>query len=99
MNLIKIGNLIINASMLIDAEFTEARSGVDEETGKEFAITAKLCLRFSAPQSEPHADYDGNYTGFAITDPYSRTLRGEEAETVWNELCSRDTRQPKKEDQ
>lgn len=95
MNLIKVGNLILNLSQLIDAEFTPASGGVDEETGRQFNRMAKLELRFAGPQSEPHTNYDGDYVGFADHSPYSRILRGEEAEEVFSELCMRDTRKPK----
>ena len=86
MRLIRYGNLIINVGQIIEAEFTPARSGVDEDSGKEFSITAKLQLRFTASESEPHTDYNGDYTGFATHSPYGRVLRDDEAESVWRKL-------------
>jgi hypothetical protein len=88
MKLIKIGNLIINAALLIEADFTPGERGVDEETSKPFSRTAKLTLRFSAPQSEPHTDYEGDYTGSDDHAPYERVLRAEDAEAVWQKLCA-----------
>ncbi len=85
MNLIKIGNLIINASLLVEAEFTPAEKHDDLELG-QIVRPAKLCLRFSAPQSETRTDYNGDYLRCEEAMPYSRTLRGEEAEKCWQEL-------------
>jgi hypothetical protein len=91
MNLIKIGNLIINASLLVEAEYKPIES--DGRT------TPRLEVRFSAPQSEPHVDYKRDYTGNDDASPYTHTLYGEDAAECWRELCARDTRQPKQEDQ
>jgi hypothetical protein len=85
--LIRIKNLIINAALLVEAEFKPAEKGVYEDTGKEFTRSAKLTLRFSAPQSEPHTNFDGDYVGFADHSPYERVLQGEDAEAVWSYLC------------
>ena len=87
MTLIRIGNLIINAALLVEAEFRPAEKAVHEDTGKEFTRAAKLTLRFSAPQSEPHTNYNGDYTGSDDHSPYERVLQGEEAEAIWNQLC------------
>lgn len=93
MNLIKIGNIIINLSLLIDAEFAPARP--ENDVALEPARSAKITLRFSAPQSDAHADDHGEFTGATEASPYERRLYGEDAENCWRELCLRDTRAPK----
>lgn len=85
MNLIKIGNLIYNAALMIEAEFTPAATGVDEESGQPFSRSAKLEMRFAAPMSEARTDYNGDYIG-EETMPYCRILRGEEAEEAFSAL-------------
>jgi len=88
MNLIRVGNLIINASMLIDAEFMPARTWVDEDTGNESDLEANIMLRFAGPYSEPHTNYNGDYTGHDDHAPYSRKLYGEDADYFWIQLLS-----------
>ncbi len=75
MNLTKIGNRMYNFSNLIEAEFTQATGGV----------SAKLEMRFAAPQSDARENYNGDWVGEEVS-PYCRYLRGAEAEETWEAM-------------
>ncbi len=81
------GTAIINTNSIAWVKYSEAKNGVDDESGEQYSIKSRLEITTLSVEYKIESDrFDGTFHGTG-TQSQVIVTHGETADRVWKKLC------------